>query len=65
MLSDAAGREQRSEESTARALVGVQGKGFWGGLVGVVSGIVGLIAGLAGAILVTVSTSHRNMFRGL
>ncbi|ORY34831.1 hypothetical protein BCR39DRAFT_132887 [Naematelia encephala] len=54
MLTDAAGRERGAgEEGTARALVGIQGKGIWGGFVSFISGIVGLIAGLAGVVLVT------------
>ncbi|WWC73747.1 uncharacterized protein I206_107719 [Kwoniella pini CBS 10737] len=53
MLTEAAGRERASEESTARALVGVQGKGFWGRLVGFFGGVIGLIAGLTGLILVS------------
>ncbi|WVW86983.1 hypothetical protein I302_109039 [Kwoniella bestiolae CBS 10118] len=53
MLTDAAGRERASEEGTARALVGVQRKGFWGRIVGFFGGVFGLIAGLAGLILVS------------
>ncbi|WWC92749.1 uncharacterized protein L201_007708 [Kwoniella dendrophila CBS 6074] len=53
MLTDAAGRERANEEATARALVGVQGKGFWSRLLGFFGGVIGLIAGLAGMILVT------------
>ncbi|WWC65769.1 uncharacterized protein I303_108391 [Kwoniella dejecticola CBS 10117] len=53
MLTEAAGRERASEESTARALVGVQGKGFWGRLLGFFGGVVGLIAGLTGLVLVS------------
>ncbi|WVQ96013.1 hypothetical protein IAU59_003113 [Kwoniella sp. CBS 9459] len=52
MLTDAAGRERAGEETTARALVGVQGKGFWGRVGGFISGLFGLIAGLAGSIIV-------------
>ncbi|WRT69643.1 uncharacterized protein IL334_006632 [Kwoniella shivajii] len=52
MLTDAAGRERANEEATARALVGIQGKGFWGRIVGFLGGVVGLIAGLTGLILV-------------
>ncbi|OCF43814.1 hypothetical protein I317_02256 [Kwoniella heveanensis CBS 569] len=52
MLTDAAGRERAGEDSTARALVGVQGKGFWGRVAGFIGGLFGLIAGLAGSIIV-------------
>ena len=55
MLTDAAARESRNtEESNARALVGVQGKGVWGRLVSFISGVTGLIAGLAAVVIVTV-----------
>ncbi|WVR08105.1 hypothetical protein IAU60_005151 [Kwoniella sp. DSM 27419] len=53
MLTDAAGRERAGDESTARALVGVQGKGVWGRVVGFVGGLIGLIAGLLGMIIVS------------
>ncbi|OCF62152.1 hypothetical protein L486_01819 [Kwoniella mangroviensis CBS 10435] len=53
MLTEAAGRERASEEGTARALVGVQRKGFWGRILGFFGGVFGLIAGLAGLVLVS------------
>ncbi|KAK8849618.1 hypothetical protein IAR55_004953 [Kwoniella newhampshirensis] len=53
MLTDAAGRERAGDENVARALVGVQGRGFWGRIFGFIGGLVGLIAGLAGVIVVT------------
>lgn len=62
MLTDAAARESRnSEEATARALVGVQGKGVWGRFLGFIGGIAGLLAGLAALILVTVRCASFNL----
>jgi len=56
MLTDAASRESRTgEEATARALVGMQGKGVWGRFVAFISGVAGFVAGLAAVTLVTVS----------
>ena len=58
MLTDAASREARNgDEATARALVGIQGKGVWGRFLAFISGVAGLIAGLAGVFLVVVSWS--------
>lgn len=56
MLTDAAGRERANgDESVARALVGMQGKGVWGRLVGFVLSVLELISGLAGVIIITAS----------